>query len=118
MRMIKNDRKSASCEREKPDPASLIGKRVIHVTFGKGRIRDTHGGYIVADFDGVERMFEYPAAFGTYLTIGDKKLRGVLPACDPVMRPQQTKPAVKSSNSFIQDEYDTFILADMVHCTI
>lgn len=101
-----------------PDPEKLIGKRVIHVLFGRGRITGVRGGCIVADIDGVERMFEYPAAFGTYLTIADKKLRTALPPCDPITREMPSKPAGRRMSNFIHDEYDTVILADTVHCTI
>ncbi len=102
-------------------PESLVGKKVTHVVFGKGRVTRFQDDYIVACFDGVERMFEFPDAFRHYLTVEDKKLRALLPACEPVPVREKTdadKARKKRDSGFVRDEYDTFILADMVHCTL
>ena len=97
-----------------PTPEQLIGKRVKHFAFGTGRVTQTRGDYIVVCFGGVERMFEYPAAFGEYLTIQDKRLQKQLPVCthDPV---QSVRPAVRRrKRGYVHDEYDTAALADTV----
>lgn len=100
-------------------PERLAGKRVTHVTFGKGRISRVEDNYIVVAFGKVERKFEYPEAFRHYLTADDKKLRALLPECEPMpVREKPAVPAKKKDSGFVRDEYDTFILADMVHCTI
>lgn len=106
----------------------LIGEKINHIVFGCGLVTRTQGDdYIVADFDGTERMFEYPAAFKEYLTVEDEQLRPFLPACTPKVRenpsdvPRRGRPMKKKgkgSEGFIRDEYDTFILADMVGCTL
>ena len=51
------------------NPDRLTGKRVNHVVFGRGRILRVQDGYMHVSFGGVERMFEYPAAFSQYMTI-------------------------------------------------
>jgi len=104
----------------------LIGEKITHIAFGAGCVTRTQGEeYIVADFDGVERMFEFPAAFSLYLTADNEQLRPELPVCTPVKRdttPRRGRPVQKKkkdgSDGFIHDEYDTFILADIVGCTI
>ena len=106
----------------------LVGEKIHHTVFGSGLVIRTQGeDYIVADFNGTERMFEYPAAFSQYLTADDESLRPFLPACTPVKReksagaPRRGRP-VKSkkgkSEGFIRDEYDTYILADILGCTL
>lgn len=105
----------------------LIGERINHIAFGKGCVTRAQGeNYIVADFGGVERMFEFPAAFSQYLTVENEQLRPCLPVCTPAAprraEPRRGRPAQKKKKSgsegFIHDEYDTFILADIVGCTI
>ena len=105
----------------------LIGEKVTHIAFGSGCVIRTQGdNYIVADFGGTERMFEYPAAFHHYLTADNELLRPFLPELSPMPapaavrrrgRPMQTKKK-KTGECFINDEYDTCILADIVGCTI
>ena len=68
------------------NPDRLTGKRVNHVVFGRGRILRVQDGYMHVSFGGVERMFEYPAAFSQYMTIEDKRLRPLLPECVPAQR--------------------------------
>lgn len=106
----------------------LVGEKINHIVFGCGLVTRTQGDdYIVADFNGTERMFEYPAAFSRYLTVEDEQLRPFLPVCTPAVRekradtprrgrPMKTKKG--KSEGFIRDEYDTFILADIVGCTL
>ena len=104
----------------------LIGEKIAHIAFGQGCVTRTQGDdYIVVDFGGTERMFEFPTAFSLYLTVDNEQLRPDLPVCVPVQkrpqairrgRPVQKKK--KDSEGFIRDEYDTFILADIVGCTI
>jgi len=106
----------------------LVGEKIHHVVFGGGLVTRTQGNdYIVADFNGTERMFEFPAAFTEYLTADDEALRPFLPVCTPKPResraeaPRRGRPVKKSkgkSEGFIRDEYDTFILADIVGCTL
>ena len=103
----------------------LIGEKITHIAFGAGCVTRTQGEeYIVADFNGVERMFEFPAAFSEYLTADNEMLRGDFPVCTPVKREslphrgRSMPKKKKDSESFIRDEYDTFILADIVGCTI
>ena len=106
--------------------ARLIGEKITHVAFGQGCVIRAQGdNYIVVDFGGVERMFEFPAAFSQYLTVDNEQLRPDLPICMPVQkRPaaqRRSRPVQKKKNDsegFIRDEYDTFILADIVGCTI
>ena len=92
----------------------LVGEKIHHTVFGSGLVIRTQGeDYIVADFNGTERMFE--------------SLRPFLPVCTPVKReksagePRRGRP-VKSkkgkSEGFIRDEYDTYILADILGCTL
>ena len=97
---------------DSPTPERLIGKRVKHFAFGTGCVTQARGGYIVVRFGGVERMFEYPAAFGAYLTVQDKRLQKLLPVCtrDPA---QPARPAVRrKKRGYVHDEYDTAALAD------
>ena len=104
----------------------LVGEKITHIAFGQGCVTRTQGeDYIVADFGGTERMFEFPAAFSHYLTADNEQLRPFLPECTPVSRSaaprHRGRPVQKKKNSsegFIRDEYDTFILADIVGCTI
>ena len=103
----------------------LIGEKITHIAFGAGCVTRTQGEeYIIADFNGVERMFEFPAAFSQYLTADNELLQSDLPVCTPVKReaaPRRSRPMPKKkkdSEGFIRDEYDTFILADIVGCTI
>lgn len=106
----------------------LVGEKINHIVFGCGLVTRTQGtDYIVADFNGTERMFEYPAAFSEYLTVEDEQLQSLLPVCTPKVRekradtPRRGRPAKKGkggSEGFIRDEYDTFILADIVGCTL
>lgn len=106
----------------------LVGERIHHVVFGCGLVTRTQGeDYIVADFDGTERMFEYPAAFTQYLTVDAEDLRPFLPVCTPPAQsksadtPRRGRPAKArkgKSEGFIRDEYDTYILADILGCTL
>lgn len=106
----------------------LIGEKIHHIVFGSGLVTRTQGeDYIVANFDGTERMFEYPAAFSQYLTADDEALRPFLPVCTPAVRekradtPRRGRPIKKDkgkSEGFIRDEYDTYILADILGCTL
>ena len=101
-------------------PEKLLGKRVTHFVFGKGKVTRVQGDYIVAAFGGTERMFEFPAAFGEYLTVEDKRLQKYLPVCQKTA-PEAVRRAPakgKKAASFIKDEYDMSILADLVHCTL
>lgn len=94
----------------------LVGKRITHYIFGRGKVTRAQEHYIFADFHGVERMFEFPAAFGTYLTVEDKRLQTVLPVC--TRTPQPAAPARPRRLSALHDEYDTAALAETVHCTV
>lgn len=98
-------------------PETLVGKRVEHYMFGKGKVVRAQDGYIVAAFCGVERMFEFPAAFGEYLTVVDKRLQKVLPVCTRAHVDAPPPPRGRKS-TFVYDEYDTAALADLVHCNI
>lgn len=101
------------------NPDRLTGKRVEHVVFGRGRITDVKDGYMHVSFSGVERMFEYPDAFSHYMTIEDKRLKPLLPQCVPAeRRPVDSHPARRKMTSYVNDEYDTVILADLVKCTL
>lgn len=101
------------------NPDRLTGKRVDHIVFGRGRILRVQDGYMHVAFGGVERMFEYPAAFSRYMTIQDKRLRPLLPECMPApSTATPTRPARRKNENFVRDEYDTVILADMVKCTL
>lgn len=106
------------------NPDRLTGKRVNHVVFGRGRILRVQDGYMHVSFGGVERMFEYPAAFSQYMTIEDKRLRPLLPECVPAQRTRTPAPARpvrpvrRKTEGFVRDEYDTVILADLVKCTV
>ena len=65
----------------------LVGEKIHHTVFGSGLVIRTQGeDYIVADFNGTERMFEYPAVFSQYLTVDDESLRPFLPVCTPAKR--------------------------------
>lgn len=93
-------------------PERLLGKRVTHFSFGKGLVTQARSGYIVVSFGPVERMFEFPAAFGEYLTVEDKRLQKVLPVCRKTpAAPAKTAPKPKR-RSYVRDEYDTAALAD------
>lgn len=103
----------------------LVGEMIHHTVFGRGLVTRTQGNdYIVADFDGTERMFEYPAAFSRYLTVDAEDLRPFLPVCTPPAK--QERPArrgrplksKKGGEGFIRDEYDTYILADIAGCRL
>ena len=106
----------------------LVGEKIHHTVFGCGLVTRTQDEkYIIADFNGTERMFEYPAAFTQYLTVDAEDLRPFLPECTPVVHekradtPRRSRPikAKKGkSEGFIRDEYDTYILADIVGCTL
>lgn len=107
----------------------LVGEKVTHIAFGSGCVTRTQGeDYIVADFNGTERMFEFPSAFSRYLTADNEQLRPFLPVCAPAparaegenasRRGRPAKKKSSGSEGFIRDEYDTYILADMVGCTI
>ena len=105
----------------------LVGEKIHHTVFGGGQIIRTQGDhYIVADFDGTERMFEYPAAFSQYLTADDEALRPYLPVCTPAKKenrteaPRRGRPIKKKGKGegFVRDEYDTYILADILGCTL
>lgn len=106
----------------------LVGEKIHHVVFGSGLVTRTQGEeYIVADFDGTERMFEYPAAFSQYLTVDAEDLRPYLPVCMPPKKekradtPRRGRPAKArkgGGEGFIRDEYDTYILADILGCTL
>lgn len=108
----------------------LVGEKITHIAFGRGCVTRTQGDdYIVADFGGTERMFEFPSAFSRYLTADNEQLRPFLPVCTPAParkeeephrrgRPVMKKKKAGGSEGFIRDEYDTYILADMVGCTI
>ena len=103
----------------------LVGEKIHHTVFGCGLVTRTQGNdYIVADFDGTERMFEYPAAFSQYLMVDAEELRPFLPVCTPPakkerpLRRGRPMKASKGSEGFIRDEYDTYILADIAGCTL
>lgn len=106
----------------------LVGEKIHHTVFGCGLVTRTQDEkYIIADFNGTERMFEYPAAFQEYLTVDDEALRPFLPVCTPIVREKRAdpprrgrpmKPKKGKSEGFIRDEYDTYILADIVGCTL
>ena len=88
------------------NPDRLTGKRVNHVVFGRGRILHVQDGYMHVSFGGVERMFEYPAAFSQYMTIEDKRLRPLLPECVPAQRtPAPARPVRRKTEGFVRDEY-------------
>ena len=100
-------------------PEKLVGKRVTHFSFGRGKVTRVQEGYIWASFGGTERMFEFPAAFGEYLTVEDKRLQKYLPVCQKsAPEPARRAPVKGKRPVLIKDECDMSILADLVHCTI
>ena len=99
------------------DPQRLAGKRVTHYVFGKGSVTRVSDEYITVAFGKTERTFEFPTAFGEYLTVEDKRLQKVLPACTKA--PPPPRPPVKGKKrSFVSDEYDTAALAEDIGCKL
>ena len=47
---------------------------VNHKTFGKGTVVASQGKYITVKFDKVQKIFVYPDAFESFLTLGDGTL--------------------------------------------
>ena len=99
------------------DPQRLAGKRVTHYVFGKGSVTRVSKDTITVSFGKTERMFEYPAAFGEYLTVEDKRLQKVLPVCTKAPPPPKP-PAKGNRRGFVHDEYDTATLADDIGCKL
>ena len=55
----------------------MKGSKVTHVKYGAGKIVEVLDGYILVSFKGSEekRRFQYPEAFGQFLTFDDEKLQ-------------------------------------------
>ncbi len=56
----------------------IVGKTVAHGTFGKGVVKEQHNDVIKVDFNGVIKLFQYPLAFGGFLTATDDHVQAAL----------------------------------------
>lgn len=57
------------------DTSKLMGQRVMHISYGSGVIVNINANQLQVnfEFDGLKR-FQFPQAFGTYLTIDDEDI--------------------------------------------
>lgn len=69
----------------------MIGQKVIHKTWGCGIITEFVGGYIKVNFDGNEKKFVYPDAFGEYLATDNPELMVRINNDLQIKRDAQTK---------------------------
>lgn len=58
----------------------LINEVVIHATYGRGIVKNCDGVHITANFNGVDKIFQYPEAFQRFLAIEKIELKPTIDA--------------------------------------